>query len=186
MSELERLRDQIGALDQAVLEALNARLGLVRRVNEHKRETGLPLIDAEREAELLEELAATNPGPLSTRSVQALFAGVLDVMKQEVRGEPRPQEARLQEPPNRPGAAVDSLAVIGTGLLGSSVALAARRAGVARVAGWDAEGSTLAEALGAKTIDEAAASRRATRSRAGRAAARLAPRRISSTAQPGS
>src|SRR6266446_2206521 len=149
MSELERLRDQIGALDQAVLEALNARLGLVRRFNEHKQETGLPLIDAEREAELLEELVAANPGPLSTRSVQALFAAVLDVMKQEVRGEPRPRETQPQEPANRAGAVVDSLAVIGTGLLGSSVALAARRAGVARVVGFDAEGSTLAEALGA-------------------------------------
>ena len=91
MSELERLRDEIGALDRAVLEALNTRLGLVRRVNEHKQETGLPLIDAEREAELLEELVSANSGPLSTRSVQALFAGVLDVMKQEARGEPRPQ-----------------------------------------------------------------------------------------------
>jgi prephenate dehydrogenase len=160
MSELDRLRDQIGALDRAVLEALNARLGLVRRVNEHKQESGLPLIDAEREAELLEELVAANPGPLSTRSVQALFAAVLDVMKQEVRWEPRPMETQPQEPANRPGAAVDSLAVIGTGLLGSSVALAARRAGVAKVVGFDAEASTLAEALGAKTIDEAAASLR--------------------------
>src|SRR5882672_6086372 len=106
MSELERLRKEIGALDRAVLEALNTRLGLVRRVNEHKQETGLPLIDAEREAELLEELIAANPGPLSTRSVQALFAALLDVMKQEVRGEPRPREAQPQELANRPGAAV--------------------------------------------------------------------------------
>src|SRR6266516_4840128 len=158
MSELERLRDEIGALDRAVLEALNTRLGLVRRVNEHKQETGLPLIDAQREAELLEELVSANPGPLSTRSVQALFAGVLDVMKQEARGEPRPQEAQPHERPTGPEVA--SLAVIGTGLLGSSVALAAKRAGVATVAGWDAEGSTLGEALGAKAIDEAAPSLR--------------------------
>jgi prephenate dehydrogenase len=154
MSELESLRDQIGALDRAMLEALNTRLGLVRRVNEHKQETGTPLIDAEREAELLKGLVAANPGPLSTSSVQALFAAVLDVMKQEARGEARPQE-----PPKRTaGAAVGSLAVIGTGLLGSSVGLAARRAGVARVAGWDAEGLILSEALGARAIDDAAAS----------------------------
>jgi prephenate dehydrogenase len=156
MSELDRLRDEIGALDRAVLEALNARLGLVRRVNQHKQETGTPLIDAEREAELLKELAAANSGPLSSGAVQALFAAVLDVMKQEVRGEPRPSE-----PPNRPvGAAVASLAVIGTGLVGSSVALAARRSGIARVTGWDAEGSTLREALGAKAIGDAAPSLR--------------------------
>jgi len=154
MSELDRLRSEIGALDRAVLEALNARLRLVRRVNEHKQEAGTPLIDAERESELLKELAAANPGPLSGRAVQALFAAVLDVMKQEVRGETRPQQ-----PQSRPaGAAIGSLSVIGTGLVGSSVALAARRSGVAKVTGWDADGSTLREALGAKAIDDAAAS----------------------------
>ena len=89
MSELDRLRDQIGALDRAVLEALNGRLALVRRVNEHKEESGTPMIDAQREADLLKELVAANSGPLSSRAVQALFAAVLDVMKQEVRGEPR-------------------------------------------------------------------------------------------------
>jgi prephenate dehydrogenase len=154
MSDLERLREQIGALDRAVLEALNRRLGLVRRVNEHKQETGTPLIDAEREAELLKELAAANPGPLSERAVQALFAAVLDVMKQEVRGESRPPEARIRPA----GAAVGSLAVIGTGLVGSSVALAARRSGVAQVTGFDTDEPTLREALGAEAVGRAAAS----------------------------
>ena len=34
-------------------------------------------------------------------------------------------------------AVVRSLAVVGTGLIGASVGLAARRAGVERVVGWD-------------------------------------------------
>jgi chorismate mutase len=80
MSDLERLRDEIGALDRSVLETLNRRLGLVRRINEHKQGAGTPLIDAEREAALLRELAAANPGPLSEGAVQALFTAVLDVM----------------------------------------------------------------------------------------------------------
>ena len=160
MSELDRLREQIGALDRTVLEALNERVALVRRVNEHKQRAGSPLIDAEREAELLKELAAANPGPLSEGAVQALFAAVLDVMKQEVRGEPRSQAPSREQPPSPRSAPIGSLAVVGTGLLGSSVALAAQRAGVAEVAGWDAEGSTLREALGAKAIARAAASLR--------------------------
>ena len=53
MDDLDHLRDQIGALDRTVLEALNERLELVRRVNRHKQETGTPMIDARREAELL-------------------------------------------------------------------------------------------------------------------------------------
>ncbi len=154
MDDLRRLREEIGALDRAVLEALNRRLELVRRVNEHKRETGTPLIDAEREAELLRELSAANAGPLSERAVQTMFAAVLDVMKQELRGEPQTASpARLPAP-----AVVASLAIVGTGLLGTSVALAAKRAGVGRVTGWDADGATLREAAGAKALDEAAGS----------------------------
>jgi chorismate mutase len=90
MDELGRLRGEIEALDRAVLETLNRRLELVHRVNAHKQETGAAPIDAGREAALLAELQAANAGPLSSRGVQSVFAAVLDVMKQEARGEPRP------------------------------------------------------------------------------------------------
>jgi prephenate dehydrogenase len=154
MDDLRRLREEIGALDRTVLETLNRRLELVQRVNRHKQETGAPMIDAAREAELLRELAEANTGPLSERAVQGVFAAVLDVMKQESRG-----EGRAAEPaPRATEAAVGSLAVVGTGLVGASVALAAKRAGVARVTGWDAEAATLREAMGAKVLDASAGS----------------------------
>jgi prephenate dehydrogenase len=76
--------------------------------------------------------------------VQSVFAAVLDVMKQELRGEPR-APARAA-----PAAQTDvaTLAIVGTGLVGASVALAARRIGV-RVTGWDADAKTLREAQSA-------------------------------------
>jgi prephenate dehydrogenase len=154
---LQELRERIAAVDREVLEALNRRLELVARVQERKQETGAPMIDAQREAELLEELTTANRGPLSERAVQSVFAAVLDVMKQEVRGESRPDI-----PPPAPAAppVVASLAVVGTGLVGASVGLAAKRAGVARVTGWDADGATLREAEGANAVDIAAPSLR--------------------------
>src|SRR5262249_51172395 len=54
----------------------------------------------------------------------------------------RGADARLMAPPLR------SLAVIGTGLIGASAALAARRAGVADVVGWDPDPNALAIAVG--------------------------------------
>ena len=154
MDDLERLREQIAAVDRTVLEALNDRLELVHRVNRHKQAVGAPMIDAEREATLLQELTDANRGPLSEAAVQAFFTAVLDLMKQETRGESRPEP-----PAARPlEAAVGSLAVIGTGLLGASVALAAKRSGVARVTGWDADEATLREAAGARAIDAGAGS----------------------------
>ena len=53
--------------------------------------------------------------------------------------------------------AAERLAVVGTGLIGASVGLAAKRAGVDRVVGWDADGESLAIAAERGAVDEAAA-----------------------------
>jgi prephenate dehydrogenase len=52
--------------------------------------------------------------------------------------------------------APERLAVVGTGLIGASVGLAAKRAGVARVVGWDADQESLALAAERGAVDEAA------------------------------
>jgi prephenate dehydrogenase len=147
MSELDALREEISALDRRLLELLNRRLELVAEVRRHKDAAGERWIDAEREAELLQALAAENPGPLSARAVNALFSAILDVLKQEVAAE-RP--SRPSQPETAQPRAVERLSVVGTGLVGASVALAARRTG-ARCRGFDEDGSTLerASALGA-------------------------------------
>ena len=52
-------------------------------------------------------------------------------------------------------APVSSLAVVGTGLIGASVALAARRAGVERVTGWDPDPGHLATAAARGALEPA-------------------------------
>jgi prephenate dehydrogenase len=142
VTELDDLRAEISALDRTLLDTLNRRLELVERVRGHKEASGGRWIDAERETELLRTLAAENRGPLSERAVTAIFTAVLDVMKQEVAAT-RP--ARPAAAAAAPSPAVERLAVVGTGLVGTSVALAARRAGVA-CSGFDADAGVLAEA----------------------------------------
>jgi prephenate dehydrogenase len=137
--ELTRLRGEIEAIDRSLLEALNRRFELVRTISAHKAETGAPAIDARREAELLAQLVAANRGPLSEQGVRTAFSALLDVMK----GELRP---RYTAPAGTAGAGrqvVSSLAVVGTGLVGTSVARAAQRAGVARVVGVDEDAARL-------------------------------------------
>jgi prephenate dehydrogenase len=51
---------------------------------------------------------------------------------------------------------VARLAVVGTGLIGASVGLAAKAAGVEHVTGWDADAESLAGALDRGAVDEAA------------------------------
>ena len=61
-------------------------------------------------------------------------------------------EAPLQAPQR---VAQPRLAIVGTGLLGTSVALAASRAGGGAVRAWDAQAATLREAAGAGAVEAA-------------------------------
>ena len=147
MTDLDALREEIDALDRRLLELLNRRLELVAAVRREKDAAGERWIDADREAELLQALAQENPGPLSERGVNAAFSAILDVLKQEVAAS---RETAAPAAAARATAAAERLAVVGTGLVGASVALAARRTG-ARCRGFDLDAGTLqsAAALGA-------------------------------------
>jgi prephenate dehydrogenase len=140
VSELEALRSEISELDRRLLKLLNRRLELVASVRDYKDSAGERWIDPEREAELLQALVAANPGPLSERGVTSIFSAVLDVLKQEV--------AADRSAPASPGSAaerqraVERLAVVGTGLIGTSVALAAGRTRT-RCRGFDADPGVL-------------------------------------------
>ncbi|HKC78179.1 MAG TPA: chorismate mutase, partial [Gaiellaceae bacterium] len=153
MSELDALRSEISELDRRLLELLNRRLELVTAVRDHKDEAGERWIDPEREAELLQALVSASPGPLSERAVRSIFSAVLDVLKEEVAAE-RPASVAPAAAPVRPRA-VERLAVVGTGLVGTSVALAAGRTGT-RVRGFDTDRGVLERAAARGALDAGA------------------------------
>ena len=78
------LREQISALDQQILEAVNTRLELVARLRRHKEENGIAFLDPGREEWLLQHLADANAGPLSEDGVRELFAEILALVKREL------------------------------------------------------------------------------------------------------
>lgn len=152
MSELEALRSEISELDRRLLELLNRRLELVASVRDYKDSAGERWIDPEREADLLQALVAANPGPLSERGVTSIFSAVLDVLKQEV--------AADRSAPASPGRVaerqrvVERIAVVGTGLIGTSVALAAGRTGT-RCHGFDSDPGVLQGAASRGAVEQA-------------------------------
>ena len=80
------LREQITQADNAILEAANTRLELVRRLREHKTAQGWNFVDPGREERLLDALARENPGPLSEDAVRQLFTDLLALTKREIDG----------------------------------------------------------------------------------------------------
>jgi chorismate mutase len=79
-------REEITAIDLELLDAVNRRLELVRRLHEYKQAEGLPLRDPAREDALVRGLQQHNPGPLSDEGVSALFRHVLDLTRTELHG----------------------------------------------------------------------------------------------------
>ena len=153
MTDLEALRNEISELDRRLLELLNRRLELVASVRNYKDAAGERWIDPEREAELLQALVTANPGPLSERSVTSIFSAILDVLKQEVAAERRAPAAAGA--PTERRSAVARLAVVGTGLVGTSVALAAGRTGT-RSRGFDLDSRVLESAATRGALEPAA------------------------------
>jgi chorismate mutase len=82
--ELLRFRARITELDLAILEAVNRRLELVAELKRHKDAQGVPFVDPDREAQLLDERVRENEGPISDDGVRALFAELLALTKREL------------------------------------------------------------------------------------------------------
>ena len=87
MSEdIAKLRVKIDSLDSELLDLVNRRAALARRVGELKQ--GAPAYRPEREAEILRRAVAENPGPLPAERVTAIFREVISAcrgMEQNIR-----------------------------------------------------------------------------------------------------
>jgi prephenate dehydrogenase len=155
VSDLEQLRSEITELDLRLLELLNRRLDVVAAVRDLKDAAGERWIDPEREADLLQALVETNAGPLSARGVTAIFSAVLDVLKEEVAAERGAAGAERAPEVSGRQRAVGRLAVVGTGLVGTSVALAAGRTGT-HCRGFDSDPAVLERAAARGAVEPAA------------------------------
>jgi len=81
---LNQLRAQIGEQDRAILEAVNRRVELVAQIKAYKDANGIDFVDPGREAQLLDDLATANRGPLSEQGLRELFETVLALTKREL------------------------------------------------------------------------------------------------------
>jgi len=78
---LADLRDQIDAIDLALLEWLNRRTGVVEQIGQLKEQLGLPVYEPSREEGVFRNVIANNPGPLSADAVQRIFERIIDEMR---------------------------------------------------------------------------------------------------------
>jgi chorismate mutase len=81
---VQSYRERIAAADRALVEAVNARIGLVAELKAYKEARGISFLDPDRERELLRALQEANPGPLSEDGLRDLVEHVLALTKREL------------------------------------------------------------------------------------------------------
>ncbi len=116
MDELQSLRRDIDAIDRELVELFRRRMNVTARVGAYKRERGIPVLDQERERQVLRnkgELAGEELRP----AVVTLFQTVMALSRRQqrdmlgqgadnlARGPGRPAPAHTRPPGGVPGGA---------------------------------------------------------------------------------
>ena len=74
---IENWRKKIDAIDAQLLDLLNQRAEMVRRVAIIKQQRNAPVCDPTREHELLEKLCRFNAGPLESEAIVEIFSVII-------------------------------------------------------------------------------------------------------------
>lgn len=77
MSELEELRKQIDQADAEILGGFKKRLEVCRKIAEYKKENGLPVFDAEREKQVIQNRRAA----LDLPQTEELFDCIMKICR---------------------------------------------------------------------------------------------------------
>jgi len=85
--QLSKYRDDINRIDKGIVDYLNERAKIVLEVKRLKKKNNLPLYDARREEELLNNVVEYNKGPLYTENIIAIFESILRNVQILERGE---------------------------------------------------------------------------------------------------
>lgn len=74
---IDELREAIDAVDKRLVESLAERAKLVQQVGEAKREGGIAVYAPHRERAVIDRAVSRNPGPLSDRTIEAIFREIM-------------------------------------------------------------------------------------------------------------
>ena len=78
MDEINRLRDQIDELDRRLVALLSERARCALAIGSLKEQARVPIYQPAREAEVLQNVRASNQGPLDNEAMVRLFERIID------------------------------------------------------------------------------------------------------------
>ncbi|MDX2065826.1 MAG: prephenate dehydratase [Fimbriimonadaceae bacterium] len=78
---LDDIRNDIDSIDQTLVRLLNDRVNLAMEVGRVKGRDGRPFFTPERERAIFDRLSETNPGPMQTRQLVAVFREIISAAR---------------------------------------------------------------------------------------------------------
>ena len=75
--KLEKYREEINKIDKNLVDFLNKRAVVVMKIKKLKEDRDVPLYDAKREEELINNIIKYNKGPLYNDNVIQIFESIL-------------------------------------------------------------------------------------------------------------
>ncbi|MCG9480062.1 MAG: chorismate mutase [Actinomycetia bacterium] len=75
--KLKQYREEINRIDKNIVDSLNQRAKVVLAVKRLKEKEGVPLYDAKREEELVNNIVKYNQGPLYNDNIVQIFESIL-------------------------------------------------------------------------------------------------------------
>ena len=75
--KLEKYREEINKIDKNLVDFLNKRAEVVMKIKKLKEDRDVPLYDAKREEELINNIIKYNKGPLYNDNIIQIFESIL-------------------------------------------------------------------------------------------------------------
>lgn len=78
LDEMDKLRQQIDALDRQLVDMLNERAKLANKIGEVKKTLALPVYNPKRETEVMQNVMNHSKGPMEPAAIKRLFERIID------------------------------------------------------------------------------------------------------------
>lgn len=85
MSQLDQYRQQIDAFDAELVQLFLKRMAVTQKVGEYKKEQGLPVLDSQREKQVIAAKTALTPDPAAKADVAALYESIMAISRKQQR-----------------------------------------------------------------------------------------------------
>jgi len=79
---LDELRENIDAIDTEILALLNRRAAVAKKIGTIKLQAGLPVIDRDREAEVIRKIVRENEGSLDDKAAARIYSEIIKESRQ--------------------------------------------------------------------------------------------------------